>query len=68
MTKRKPIPGPAIQCGPSRIGSQMLVACPKCKGFGAIMFDDGKWKSCEKCGGGGRVYAEMEVQDVPAQN
>jgi len=39
---------------PERLGNVTLVACEPCGGFGAVMLDDGRWKRCKACGGGGR--------------
>jgi ribosomal protein S27AE len=60
VTKRKgkPISGPTLEVAPEKIGKRELVACPPCGGFGAIMLDDGDWKTCAKCGGGGRAWKE----------
>lgn len=61
MTKRKakPIQHETLPMEPERIGSKILVGCPICGGFGGIMFDDGDWKTCKDCGGGGKVYEEV---------
>jgi ribosomal protein S27AE len=60
VTKRKaqPITGPTLDVALEKVGNRELVACLPCGGFGAIMLDDGDWKPCGKCGGGGRVWKE----------
>lgn len=60
MTKRKgkPITGPMLDVAPEKVGKREFVACPPCGGFGAVMLDDGDWKPCGKCSGGGRVWKD----------
>jgi DnaJ-class molecular chaperone len=59
MTKRKASTPSATALAPSpqTVGGRPLVGCPVCGGFGGVQGkDEGDWKVCPKCKGGGKVW------------
>ena len=61
MTKRKqkPTSMTSLPMESERIGTKILVSCRICGGYGGVMYEDGDWRSCKNCGGGGKVYEEV---------